>query len=65
MIQILLNFFQLRISMASSFKKTEVKLELLTDIDVLLMVVKVIRRKICQAIHCYAQANNKYMKDYD
>ena len=51
--------------MASSFKKTEVKLELLTDIDVLLMVVKVIRRKICQAIHRYAQANNKYMKDYD
>ena len=65
MIQILLNFFQLRISMASSFKKTEVKLELLTDIDVLLMVVKVIKRKICHAIHRYAQANNKYMKDYD
>ena len=51
--------------MPSSFKKTEVKLELLTDIDVLLMVVKVIRRKICHAIHRYAQANNKYMKDYD
>ena len=28
------------VSMASSFKKTKVKLELLTDIDVLLMVKK-------------------------
>ena len=37
--------------MTSSFKKnTEVKLELLIDIDMLLMVAKV---------------NNEYMKDYD
>ena len=46
-------------------KKTEVKLELLTDIDMLLMVEKCIRGEICHAIHQYAKANNKDMKDYD
>ena len=46
-------------------KKTEVKLELLTDIDMLLMVEKGIRGGICHAIHWYKKANNKYMKDYD
>ena len=51
--------------MASSFKKTEVKLELLTDIDMLLMVEKVIRGGICKTINIYAKANNKYMEDYD
>ena len=29
------------------------------------MVEKGIRREICQAIHQYAKANNKYMKDFD
>ena len=52
--------------MVSSFKKDRrVKLELLTDIDMLLMVEKRIRGGICNAIHQYAKANNKYMKDYD
>ena len=46
-------------------KKTEVKLELLTDVDMLLMVEKGIRGGICHAIHRYAKANKKYMKDYD
>ena len=31
----------------------------------LLMVAKGIRGGICHAIHRYAKANNKYMKDYD
>ena len=46
-------------------KKTEVELELLIDADMLLMVEKRIRGGICHAIHRYAKANNKYMKNYD
>ena len=46
-------------------KKTEVKLELLTDNDMLLMVEEGIRGRMCHAIHRYAKANNKYMKNYD
>ena len=46
-------------------KKTEVKLELLNDVDMLLMVEKGIYGGICHAIHRYAKANNKYMKNYD
>ena len=51
--------------MTSSFKKTKVKLELLTDIDMLLMVEKRIRGGTCHAIHQYAKVNNKSTKDYD
>ena len=46
-------------------KKTNVKLELLPDHDMLLMVEEGIRGGICQAIHRHAKANNKYMKNYD
>ena len=46
-------------------KKTRVKLELLTDIDMLLIVEKGIRDGICHSVHKYAKANNKYMKNYD
>ena len=46
-------------------KETEVKLELLTDVDVLLMVEKGIRGGICHAIYRYAKANNNYMKNYN
>ena len=45
-------------------KKTEIKLKLLTDIDILLMVEKKIRGGICYAFHWYAKASNKYMKNY-
>ena len=41
-------------------KKTEVKLELLTDVDMLLMAEKGIRGGICHTIYRYAKANNKY-----
>ena len=42
--------------MASLLKKEKVKLELLTDIHVLLMIE--------EGLRC-AKANNKYMKNYD
>ena len=37
----------------------EVKLNLLTDINMLLMVEKSIREGICHSIYQYAKANNK------
>ena len=46
-------------------KKTDFKLELLTDVDMLLRVEKGIRGGICHAIYRYAKANNKYMKNYN
>ena len=46
-------------------KKTNVELELLTDYDMLLIVEEGIRGGICHAVQRYANANNKYMKDYD
>ena len=46
-------------------KKTGIKLELLTDVNMLSMVEKGIRGGICHAIHRYTEANNKYMKNYD
>ena len=46
-------------------KKTGIKLELLTDIDILLIVEKGNRGGINHAIHRYAKANDKYLKNYD
>ena len=40
-------------------KKTKVKVDLLTDIDMLSMVEKGIRGGICHSIYQYAKANNK------
>ena len=45
--------------------KNNVKLELLTDYDMLLMVKEGKRGGICHSIQRYAKANNKYMKNYD
>ena len=54
-----------RLTWQVCLKKTEVELELLTDIDMLLMVENGIRDGMCQTIHRYARANKKYMKSYD
>ena len=46
-----------------ALKKAEVKLDLLTNIDLLLMVEK--WGGICHSIYWYAEASNKDKKDYD
>ena len=64
---ILLDPFLLALGLTwqACLKKTEVELELLTDIDILLIIEKGIRDRICHAIHKYAKANNKHIKNYD
>ena len=49
----------------SAFKKTIVKLDLLINTDMLLIVEKDVRCRICHAIYRFAKAKNKYMKNYD
>ena len=49
----------------AALKQTKVKLDLLTNIDMLSMIEKGIRGEICDSIYQYAKNNNKYMKDYD
>ena len=67
MSMILFIFFLIsKISVASSLKKkTKVKLNLIADISMLVIVEKVIRGRICHAVHQYVKADNKYMKKYD
>ena len=48
-----------------ALKKTKVKLDLLTDIEMLLMVENGIRGGICHSIYQYVKVNNKHIKDYD
>ena len=54
-----------RLAWQACLKKIYFKLELLTDVGMLLMVEKGIRGGICHKISGYAKANNKYMNNYD
>ena len=47
------------------FKKADIKLELLADYQMLLMIEEEIRGGMCQSVHRYANANNKYIKNYN
>ena len=51
--------------MASSLKKTKLKLDLFTDMGILVMIKKSIRGGICHAIHQHPKDDNKYIKSYD
>ena len=53
------------LSWQACFKKTGVKLELLTDNDMLMMVENGIRGGMCHAVYRHAKASNKYMKNHD
>ena len=52
-----------RLSWEACLKKTGVKLELLTDENMFLTYEEGIR--VHSKVHSYAEANNKYMKNYD
>ena len=54
-----------KLAWQAALKKTKVKLDLLTNINMLLMLEKGIKGEICHAINRYAKANNKCIKDYD
>ena len=54
-----------RLAWQACLKKTGVELKLLTDYDMLLMIEEGIRGGMCHAVHRYAKANNRYMRDYD
>ena len=49
----------------AALKKTKVKLDILTDINMLLTVEKGIRGGMCHSYLLIWKANNKYMKDYN
>jgi len=49
----------------AALKKTKVKLDLITDIDMQLFIEKGLRGGISYIAHRYAKANNKYLKDYN
>ena len=53
------------LSWHSCMKRARIKLELLTDENMLLLFEKGIRGGMCNVIQKYARANNKYMKNYD
>ena len=51
--------------MESSVKKERNRTRSVTDCNMLLMVKKGIRGRMCHDIQKYAKANKKYVKDYD
>ena len=53
------------LSWDAALKKTKVKLDLITDIDMILFIEKGMRGGISYIAHRHAKANNKYLPDYN
>lgn len=58
-------FLTLRLAWEATLKNTKVKLDVVTNINMLLMAEKFVKGGICHANYQYAKAHNKYMKNYD
>ena len=58
-------FVSLGFAWHACLKITGVKLELITDIYMFLMIENGMRGGVCHVIRSYAEANNKYMDNYD
>ena len=54
-----------RLEWQAALKYTKVKLDLLSDIEILLMVGKGIKGGTCHSIYQYAKAYNKFEKNYN
>ena len=54
-----------RLAWEVCLKKTGMILELISDVDMLLILKEGIRGGICHSLYRHAKANNKCMKDYD
>ena len=52
-------------SLDSALKMTDVRLDLISDVDMFYFIEKGTRGGISTITHRYAHANNKYMKNYD
>ena len=53
------------LALEAMLKITKAKIELLTDIDMVLMVENGIRGGLTQVVKKYGVANNKYLPDYN
>ena len=54
-----------RLAIEAMLKMTGVKIELLTDISMVLIIENTIRGGLTQVVRKYAVANNKYLPEYD
>ena len=57
--------FHVCTSVASRLKKTEIKSDILTSTDMLLMIKEGVRGEICHDIHRYTKANKKYRNAFE
>ena len=53
------------LALETTLKITKVKKEILTDIDMVLMVENSLRGRLTQVVKKYGVVNNKYLPDYD